>query len=96
MLELSGSGEFSFADDISVLVSYVAILMQTFAEAVEEAGKHRGADFLMYRERQAFAERAFLGHKIIKNLVTRLAAETIKENCREQNLFRRSNGGHNG
>ena len=62
MLERCGRGEFSFADDISVLVSYVAILMQTFAEAVEKFGKLRGVDFLMYRERQPFAECSFLSH----------------------------------
>ena len=80
MLELSGSGEFSFADEISVVVPYVAILMQTLAEAVEEAGKLGRVEGLLDCERQALAERAFLGHKIIYNLVTRLAAETIKEN----------------
>ena len=62
MLELSGSGEFSFADKISVLVPYIAILMQTFAEAVEKFGKLRGVYFLMYCERQAFAESSFLSH----------------------------------
>jgi len=62
MLELSGSGEFSFVDEISVLVPYVAILMQTFAEAVEKFGKLRGVDFLMYRERQPLAESSFLSH----------------------------------
>ena len=95
MLELSGSGEFSFADEISVLVPYVAILMQTFAEAVEKFSKLRGVDFLMYRERQPLAERAFLGHKIIKNLVTRLAAETIKENWKVGNVRKNAHKVHN-
>ena len=62
MLELLRRGELSFADKISVVVPYVAILMQTLAEAVEKFGKLRGVDFLMYRERQPLAERAFLGH----------------------------------
>ena len=83
MLELLRRGEFSFADEISVLVPYVAILMQTLAEAVEEAGKLGRVEVLLDCERQALAERAFLGHNVIYYLVTRLAAETIKENCRE-------------
>lgn len=86
MLERCGSGEFSFADKISVFVSYVAILMQTLAEAVEEAGKLGRVEVLLDCERQAFAERAFLGHIVIYDLVTRLAAETIKENCKVGNV----------
>ena len=95
MLERCGSGELSFADEISVLVSYVAILMQTFAEAVEKFSKLRGVDFLMYRERQPLAERAFLGHIVINNLVTRLAAETIKENCKVGNVRKNAHKVHN-
>ena len=70
MLELSGSGEVSFVDEISVLVPYVAILMQTLAEAVEEFSKLRGVDFLMYRERQPLAECAFLGHSFFSFLLS--------------------------
>ena len=84
MLELSGSGEFSFADEISVLVSYVAILMQTFAEAVEKFSKLRGVDFLMDCERQPLAECAFLGHILFHfSLYVRPTLASLPSHSRE-------------